>query len=55
MISGTNTKICFRLPEPDDADLMTNVLHRGFIDLEEWKKASARPTAIGNRKEIVRP
>ena len=33
---------------------MTNVLHRGFVDLEMWKHGSARPTAVGNAKEIVR-
>ncbi len=53
-LSGTNTKMIFRLPEPDDADLMTNLLFRGFVNLEEWKEGSARPTAIGNTKEIVR-
>ncbi|MGE3703287.1 MAG: hypothetical protein AB7G08_31790 [Hyphomicrobiaceae bacterium] len=54
VLSGTSTKICFRLPEEDDADLMTNVLFRGFVDLEEWKQGSARPTAVGNKLETVR-
>ena len=56
VISGTSTKICFRLPEPDDSDLMTNVLFRGFVNLEERKSSpsSLRPTAVGNKKEIVR-
>ena len=33
---------------------MANLLFRGFVDLEEWKQDSARPTAIGNKIEIVR-
>ena len=54
VLSGTNTQLVGRLPEPDDTDLVANLLFRGFVDLAEWKQGSARPTAVGNKIEIVR-
>ena len=54
IMSGTSTKIFLRFGDPDDADSAVRVMFTGFVDLEEWKQGSARPTAIGNQKEIVR-
>jgi len=54
IITNTRVKICFGGLAPDDAEFMSRVLFSGFLDLEAWKEQSARPTAIGNKKEIVR-
>lgn len=54
IITNTRVKICFGGLAPDDADFMARVLFSGFLDLQEWKTLSARPTAIGNKKEVVR-
>ncbi len=54
IVTNTRTKVLFGGLEPDDADFMVRVMFSGFIDLEEYKEKSARPTAIGNKKEIVR-
>ena len=54
IISNTRTKILFRLGEPKDIDYMVLVFFQGYVDLEEWKIGSARPTAVGSEKVIVR-
>jgi hypothetical protein len=54
IITNTRTKIVFGGLAPDDADFMARVLFSGHLNLEEWKEGSARPTAVGNKKEIVR-
>ncbi len=54
VVTNTSSKILFGGLEPDDADFMVRVLFTGFVDLEEWKEGSARPTAVGSIKEIVR-
>jgi len=47
-------KICFGLSDPVSARFMTEVIHTGNIDLQEWKAASVRPTAVGNELKSVR-
>jgi hypothetical protein len=53
-LTNTASKVVFGGLAPDDADLMVRVLHSGSVDLQEWKPLSARPTAVGSRKEISR-
>ena len=54
IITNTRTKIVFGGLSPEDAEFMARVLFTGFLDLQEYKENSLRPTAIGNKKEIVR-
>ncbi|MFN0217370.1 MAG: TraM recognition domain-containing protein [Hyphomicrobium sp.] len=54
IISGTRTKVIFRLAEPDDAEFMTRVLFSGHIALNEWKEGTERPVVVGHHKELVR-
>lgn len=54
VMSGTRTKLIFRLPEPDDADYAARLLFAGHVSLNEWKPGTERPVVIGHHREIMR-
>lgn len=54
VMSGTRTKLIFRLPEPDDADYAARLLFSGHLALNEWKPGTERPVIMGYRREIMR-
>lgn len=54
VMSGTRTKLIFRLPEPDDADYAARLLFSGHLALNEWKPGTERPVVTGYRREIMR-
>jgi len=54
VMSGTRTKLIFRLPEPDDADYAARLLFSGHLALNEWKPGTDRPVVTGHRREIMR-
>ena len=54
VMSGTRTKLIFRLPEPDDADYASRLLYGGHIPLAEWKPGTERPVVTSYHREIMR-
>lgn len=54
VMSGTRTKLIFRLPEPDDADYAAKLLFNGHIALNTWKEGTERPVVVGHERAIVR-
>lgn len=54
VMSGTRTKLIFRLPEPDDADYAARLLFAGHLSLNEWKPGTERPVVVAYRREIMR-
>lgn len=53
VMSGTRTKLIFRLPEPDDAEYAAKLLFNGHVTLNEWKPGTERPVVVGHHREIV--
>lgn len=54
VISGTRTKVVFRLEDPDDADYMARVMFLGYVPLDEPKPGAERPVTVGHERQIVR-
>ena len=54
LLTNCATKIVFGGLEVESARYMTETLFTGYLDLEEWKAGSARPTAVGQEKTTVR-
>jgi len=53
VISGTRTKVVFRMEDPNDADYMARVLFAGHVPLNEWKDGTERPVVVSHHKELV--
>lgn len=53
VMSGTRTKLIFRLPEPDDAEYAAKLLFNGHVPLNEWKPGTERPVVVGHHRELV--
>ena len=47
-------KIVFAMPEPRAARYLAELLFTPYVDLQEWKPGSTRPTVVGNELRIVR-
>jgi hypothetical protein len=54
LLTNCATKIVFGGLEVESARYMAETLFTGYLDLEEWKQNSARPTAVGQDKATVR-
>jgi hypothetical protein len=53
-LTNKTTQVFYGGLSPDDCDLVVRLIHAGSVNLQEWKDGSARPTAVGNVKELLR-
>jgi hypothetical protein len=54
MLVNCGVKVAFGGLDSDSARYMAENLHGGYLDLAEWKPGTERPTAVGQRREVVR-
>jgi TraM recognition site of TraD and TraG len=54
LLTNCSTVVAFGGLEPQSARYMAEHLFAGFVDLEEWKHKSARPTAVGQDKTTIK-
>jgi len=47
-------KVVFAMPEPRTARILAETLFTPYLNYEEWKINSSRPTAVGNELRILR-
>lgn len=54
VMSGTRTKLIFRLPEPEDADYAARILFNGHVPEAEPKVGTQRPVVVSYHRETMR-